>query len=229
MKLKQLSLAGLMAVAPLTSFAGGMQDDPLLTMVKADKLEFRDSDEGNLLVWELDAWVGKDLSKFWFKSSGESLDGEVESNEVDLLYSKAIAPFWDVQFGLRHEFKPEPTKDWVGIGVMGVAPYLFEIDANVFIDEDSMLNARIDAEYEYMFSQKLVLVPNLEMSLYSDDDNARGIVSGLSSVELGLRLHYEIKREFSPYIGINLEKKFGNSIVEESSESQLVAGVSFWF
>lgn len=229
MKLKQLSLAGLMAVAPLTSFAGGMQDDPLLTMVKADKLEFRDSDEGNLLVWELDAWVGKDLSKFWFKSSGESLDGEVESNEVDLLYSKAIAPFWDVQFGLRHEFKPEPTKDRVGIGVMGVAPYLFEIDANVFIDEDSMLNARIDAEYEYMFSQKLVLVPNLEMSLYSDDDNARGIVSGLSSVELGLRLHYEIKREFSPYIGINLEKKFGNSIVEESSESQLVAGVSFWF
>ena len=216
-------------MTPFTSFAGEMSDDPLLTMVKVDKLEFRDSDEGTLLVWEVDAWMGKDLNKFWLKLTGESVDGAVESNEVDLLYSRAIAPFWDVQFGLRHEFKPEPSVDWVGIGFMGVAPYLFEVDANVFINEDGVINTRIDAEYEYMFTQKLVLVPNLGMSIYSDDDNARGIVSGLESAELGLRLHYEIKREFSPYIGINFEKKFGNSIVQESSESQLVAGVSFWF
>ena len=229
MNLKKISLAGLMAVSPFVSYAGGISDDPLLAMVKADKLEYRDSDEGNLLVWEFDAWLGKDLNKFWLKLTGESLDGEVESNEVDLLYSKAIHPFWDIQFGFRHEFKPEPTEDWVGIGFMGVAPYLFEVDANIFINEDSVINARIDAEYEYMFTQKLVLVPNFEMSIYSDDNNARGIVSGLASAELGLRLHYEIKREFSPYIGINYEKKFGNSVVEESSESQLVAGVSFWF
>ena len=229
MNLKKISLAGLMAIAPLTSYAGGISDDPLLTMVKADKLEFRDSDEGNLLVWEFDAWAGKDLNKFWLKVTGESVDGDVESNEVDLLYSKAIAPFWDLQMGLRHEFKPQPTDDWLGIGVMGVAPYLFEVDANVFINEDSNINARLDAEYEYMFTQKVILIPNFEMSLYSDDDNARGIVSGLASAELGLRLHYQIKREFSPYIGINYEKKFGNSVIEESSESQLLAGLSFWF
>lgn len=229
MNLKKISLAGLMAVAPLAANAGGISDDPLLTMVKADKLEWRDSDEGNLLVWEFDAWVGKDLNKFWLKASGESLEGDIESNEVDLLYSRAISSFWDIQFGLRHEFKPEPTADWVGIGFMGVAPYLFEVDANVFINEDSVINARIDAEYEYMFTQKIILVPNIEMSIFSDDDNARGIVSGLASAELGLRLHYEVKRELSPYIGINVEKQFGNSVIEESSETQLVAGISFWF
>lgn len=229
MNLKKIYLAGLLAMAPLASYAGGISDDPLLTMVKADKLEYRDSDEGNLLVWEFDAWVGKDLNKFWLKVTGESLDGEVESNEVDLLYSRAIAPFWDIQMGLRHEFKPEPTEDWVGIGFMGVAPYLFEVDANIFINEDSVVNARLDAEYEYMFTQKVVLVPNIELSLYSDDDNARGIVSGLASAELGLRLHYEIKREFSPYIGLNYEKQFGNSVIEASSATQLVAGLSFWF
>jgi copper resistance protein B len=131
--------------------------------------------------------------------------------------------------GFRHEFKPQPGEDWVGLGFMGVAPYLFEIDANIFINEDSNVNARLDAEYEYMFTQQVILVPNIEMSFYSDDDNARGIVSGLATAELGFRLHYQIKREFSPYIGINFEKKYGNSVIEESSETQLVAGLSFWF
>jgi len=229
MNLYKLSLTGLMTLMPFISFAGGMIDDPLLGYFKADKLEWRDSDEGDLFVWEFDAWIGKDLNKLWIKSVGESLDGNIESNEIDVLYSKAVSPFWDLQMGLRHEFEPKPTQDWLGIGFMGVAPYLFEIDTSIFINEDSVFNARIDAEYEYLFSQKLVLVPNLEMSLYSDDDNDRGIVSGLSSAELGVRLHYEFKREISPYIGINFEKKFGNSVVEESSESQLVLGLSFWF
>lgn len=228
MNLKKLSLAGLMAVAPFTAFAGGA-DDPLLTMVRGDTLEWRDSDEGNLMVWEIDAWVGKDLNKLWIKSSGESVDGAVESNEVDILYSKAIAPFWDLQMGIRHEFKPEPTDDWVGIGVMGLAPYLFDVDANVFINKDSLVNVRFSAEYEYLFTQRVVLIPSFEMSVYSDDDNARGIVSGIASTELGVRLQYQIKREFAPYIGINFDKKFGNSVIDASSETQLLAGVSFWF
>lgn len=212
------------------SHAAGMgADDPLLTYFKADKLEIRDSDEGNLLVWEFDAWIGKDLDKFWLKSSGEKLKSEIESHDIDLLYSKAITAFWDIQFGLRQELKPKPSQTWVGVGFMGVAPYLFEIDANVFINDDSQVNIRLDAEYEYMFTQKLVLIPNLELDIYSDNDDVRGIKSGLASLELGARLHYEIRRELSPYIGINFEKKFGNSVIEENSETQLVAGLSFWF
>ena len=228
MKIIAVPLACLLTAAPFLSYADDISDDPLLMYFKSDKLELRDSEEGNLLVWEFDAWIGKDLNKLWVKPSGESLDGDTESNEIDVLYSKAISPFWDLQMGWRHEFKPKPAQDWLGFGFMGTAPYLFEVDASIFINDDSQINARLDAEYEYMFSQKLVLVPNLEMSFNSDDDSDRGTVSGLSSTELGLRLHYEIKRELSPYIGINFEKKFGNSEVEESSESQLVLGLSFW-
>jgi copper resistance protein B len=229
MNIKTLSLAGLMAVAPFGSAFAGGADDPVLVMLKADKLEWRDSDEGTLMVWEIDAWVGKDLNKLWIKSSGESVDGEVESNEVDILYSKAIAPFWDLQMGIRHEFKPSPADDWVGIGVMGLAPYLFDVDVNVFINNDSLVNARFSAEYEYLFTQRVVLIPNFEMSVYSDDDNARGIVSGISSAELGIRLQYQIKREFAPYIGINFDKQYGNSVIDANSETQLLVGVSFWF
>ncbi len=229
MNYKSITLAACIAMAPLMTYAGGMPDDPLLTMFKADKLEWRDSNEGSLLVWEIDAWVGKDLDKLWIKSNGESIDGKTEGNEIDVLYSKAISPFWDMQMGMRHEFKSTPTQDWVGIGVMGVAPYLFEVDANVFVNEDSNVNARLSAEYEYLFTQKVILVPNFEMSLYSKDDNVRGIVSGFSSMELGLRLHYQIKPEFSPYIGVNFDKKFGNAVVHSASETQLLAGLSFWF
>lgn len=231
MKKTTLSMLPLMLAAiSMNSLAAGMgADDPLLFYVKADKFEVRDTDEGSLQVWEFDAWLGKDLDKLWIKSSGERHKGEVESNEIDILYSKAISPYWDLQMGLRHEFRPKPAENSIGIGVMGVAPYLFEVDANVFINDDGDLNARLDAEYEYLFTQRIILVPNLELEFNSDDDNARGIVSGLSAAELGLRLHYEFKREFSPYIGINYEKKFGNSVVSESSETQFLAGLSFWF
>jgi copper resistance protein B len=228
MKIITFLLACLMAVTSFSSSADGVSDDPLLMYFKADKLEWRDSDEGDLLVWELDAWIGKDLNKLWIKSRGEHLDSDTERSEIDILYSRAISPFWDLQVGLRHEFRPKPSQDWLGFGFKGIAPYLFEVDANIFVNDDSQINARLEIEYEYMLSQKLVLVPNLELSIYSDNDNDREITSGLSLAELGLRLHYEIKREFSPYIGINFEKKFGNSEVEESSESQLVLGLSFW-
>lgn len=228
MKIITASLACLMAATSFSSVAGGISDDPLLVYFEADKLEWRDSDEGDLLVWELDAWIGKDLNKLWIKSLGERLDSDTERSEIDLLYSRAISPFWDLQMGLRHEFRPKPAQDWLGFGFKGIAPYLFEVDTNIFVNDDSQINARLEVEYEYMFSQKLILVPNLELSFYSDDDNDREIVSGLSSAELGFRLHYEIKRELSPYLGINFEKKFGNSVVEESSESQFVLGISFW-
>jgi len=231
MKNTTLCMLPLMLVTmSINSLAAGMgADDPLLFYLKADKFEVRDSDEGSLQVWELDAWLGHDLDKLWLKSSGERHRGEVERNEIDILYSKAISPYWDLQMGLRHEFRPKPAEDSIGIGVMGLAPYLLEIDANAFVNDDGDINVRLDVEYEYLFSQRLVLVPNLELDLNSDDHNTRGIVSGLSAAELGLRLHYEIRRELSPYVGINYEKRFGNASLQESSETQLLAGLSFWF
>jgi copper resistance protein B len=216
--------------APLQVWAAGMgADDPLLFYLKADKFEWRDSDEGDLAVWEIDSWIGKDLHKLWISSSGEALDGDVESHELELLYNRALTAFWDLQLGLRHELKPEPTETWVGAGFNGVAPYMLETNASLFINDDSNANLRLEIEYEYMFTQRVELVPILELSIYSDDDSARGIVSGLALVEMGFRLHYQFEREFAPYLGVVYERRKGNSVVESSSETQLVAGVRFWF
>ena len=206
-------------------FSAGMDsDDPFLTYLKADKFEWRDSDEGNVFVYEIDAWLGYDLEKLWIKASGERVDGEIESQTIDILYNKAVSAYWDLQMGVRLEDKPSPSNHWLGVGFMGVAPYQIEMDVNAFVNEDGLVNFSLSAEYEYMFSQKVELVPEIEMSFYSDDDVARGIESGLANVEIGLRLSYQIEREFAPYIGINFEAADAKEF-----DTQLLVGVKAWF
>jgi copper resistance protein B len=218
----------------LPLFAGG-KDDPLVYKVMIEQLETRITDGPNPLVLEADAWVGYDLNKFWFKTDVERVDGETEEAEVQLLYSRAIAPFWDFQAGWRRDIKPKPDRDYLALAFKGLAPYLFEVDAGLFIGESGRVNARLDAEYEYMFTQKWVLSPELTMNLYSKDDEARGIGSGLSDMSLGLRLRYEIRREFAPYVGVNWSKQFGDTADfaeaedEETSDTQIVAGIRAWF
>ncbi len=218
-----------------SAVAGGMNDDPFLFMLKVDKLELRDADDGTALVWDAQAWAGKDLNKLWIKSEGEQVDNEVEEGDVEVLYSRAIAPFWDLQAGWRHDFRPTPSRDWAVFGVKGLAPYLFEVDATAYAGESGRLAASLDVEYEYMFTQKLILSPELEMNFYSKDDEAVGIGSGLSDMEAGLRLRYEIVREFAPYIGVNWWRKFGNTADyakaegSESSDTQFVTGFRLWF
>ena len=216
-----------------TAFAAG-EDDPLLFKVMIDQLEWRDTN-GDPLVWDADAWVGKDLNKLWVKTEGEHTDGETEEAEVQLLYSRAVAPYWDLQAGWRHDVKPEPTRDWFAIGFKGLAPYWFEVDAALFAGGNGQLAARLDAEYELMLTQRWVLTPEIELDLHGKDDRETGVGSGLSDMELGLRLRYEVRREFAPYIGVNWEKKFGKSadFAEEEGEAtddvQFVAGVRVWF
>ena len=218
-----------------SSATAAMNDDPVLGMFKLDKLELRAGDGEDLFVWEAQGWIGKDLNKFWFKTDGVVVDGEVEAADIQALYSRALAPFWDFQVGWRRDTRPEPSRDWLAIGFQGLAPYWFEIDTALFIGKDSRVGARFQAEYEILFTQKLILTPELEMVFLSKDDEEVGAGSGLSDIGLGLRLRYEIRREFAPYIGINWERVYGNTADfardegVEISETQFVVGVRAWF
>lgn len=218
-----------------TAFAAGMEDDPLLGKVMIDQLEVRESDGDNPVVWEVDAWIGKDLNKLWLKSEGEQVSGETEEVELQLLYSRAISPFWDFQAGWRRDIKPEPKRDWLAVGVKGLAPYLFEVDASLFIGESDQVGARLQAEYEYMLTQKWVLSPEVEVNFHTKDDEPTGIGSGLSDAQLGLRLRYEFRREFAPYIGVNGWRKYGNTADYakaaggDTGDTQFVAGLRIWF
>jgi copper resistance protein B len=214
--------------------AGG-KDDPVLTKVLIDQLEVRDADDSNPWVLDGQGWVGKDLQKLWFKAEVERSDGETEETELQALYSQAIAPFWDVQIGLRQNFEPTPSRSWAVIGLQGLAPYFFEIDTALFIGESGRTAIRLEAEYELLFTQRLILTPEIEVNIYGQNDADLGIGSGLSNVEAGLRLRYEIRREFAPYIGVNWNKSFGNTADfarnqgEDINNTQWVIGVRAWF
>ncbi|MGH1431776.1 MAG: copper resistance protein B [Neptuniibacter sp.] len=229
---KTLVLA--MFALPFQAEAGG-KDDPLLTMITIDQLEKRDANSSKPFAWEVQGWAGYDLDKFVFKTEGERADGETEKAELQLLYSKAIDPYWDIQFGIRHDFYPKPTQDWAVIALQGVAPYYFETDASLFIGEDGQTALRLESEYEMMLTQQWVLSPEIELNIHGQNDEEREIGSGLSNIEAGLRLRYEVKREFAPYIGIHWEKKFGKTSDyareegEDTSDTQFVIGVRAWF
>jgi copper resistance protein B len=234
MKKHGFLVMALVTLAPLAALAGGA-DDPLLAKLMVDRLEARDGEEASAALWEADAWIGRDIDKLWIKASGESVDGGTVASEVDLLYSRAISPFWDLQAGFRRQFEPGPSRDWVGAGFRGEAPYLLETDINLFVDKDSQAELRIEFEYEYMLSRRWVLLPALEGSLFSKNEPELGIGSGLASLELGLRLAYEINRQIAPYLGVQYEKQFGNTADyseaagDPDSETFWVAGLGFWF
>lgn len=210
-------------------------DDPLLTMVKIDQLEWRDTDGPDPVVFAGEAWIGHDLNKLWFKGEYERLDGSTEDAELQALYSRAIAPYWNAQIGVREDFRPNPSRSWAAFGLQGLAPYFFEMDTAFFIGESGRTAIRFEAEYDLLFTQKLILSPEVEVNVHGKNDEDTSVGSGLSDAEFGLRLRYEIRREFAPYIGVNWYKKYGNTADyarddgEGVSDTSLAIGVRAWF
>ncbi len=225
----------LVLIASKTGFAGEMEDDPLLAMLVIDQLEVRTSDDSTPVIWDAEGWVGKDLNKLWIRSDGTYVDSQIEETELQLLYSRAIMPFWDLQLGWRRNIRPSPDRDWIAFGVKGLAPYYFDVDAAIFVGDSGRTSLRFGAEYEFMLTQQLILVPDLELNLYGKDDYETGIGSGLSNIEAGLRLRYEIRREFAPYIGLNWTGLYGQTADfardegEDTDEFQFVVGIRSWF
>ena len=205
----------------------GTADDPLLVSVMLDQFEVRDSSGDKPVVWQAQGWVGKDLDKFWFKTEGERLNGKTEEAELQALYSKAIAPYWDFQIGAKRNFQPSPSRNWVAVGFQGLAPYFFEIDVSLFIGESGRSSLRLEAEYEFLLTQRLILTPEIEMNFFTENDPDTSTGSGLSKVESGLRLRYEIRREIAPYLGINWSKLSGNTADFANTEGEQTDDVQF--
>ncbi len=233
--MKKLFITLVCLLTSANSLAGGRSDDPLLGKLMIGQFEVREADGSDPVVLEAQGWLGRDLHKFWVKADVERVGSETEEAELQLLYSRAVAPYWDLQVGWRHDDRPKPNRDWLALGLQGLSPYYFEIDAAAFIGEDSRTALRLEAEYEILFTQKLILTPEVELNLFGKDDPELGIGSGLANAQAGLRLRYEFRREFAPYIGINWTKLFNGTADsareegEETSDTQFVAGIRAWF
>jgi copper resistance protein B len=195
--------------------------------------QFRDGKDG--YRWEGEAWLG-DLNRFVIKSKGEGTSGGgLDKAEVQALYSKALDPWWNVQVGFRQDIRPRPARTWATLGIEGRAPYQFEVQAAAFLSDKGQLAARLESAYDQRITQRLIVQPRVEFDLSAQDMPDQRIGSGLSSAELGLRLRYEIRREFAPYVGINWTWAAGRTADyaradgKDTTERSVVAGIRFWF
>lgn len=218
----------------------GMQpvhDNQTFAVFRVDRLEYQTNEGEADLLWDVQAWVGADYNKLWFKIEGMWLfDKETfEEAEVELLYSRNIATFWDLQVGVRHNFKPDPSRTFAGLGVEGLAPYWFEVDATVYISDDGDISANLEAEYDLLLSQRLILQPRFETNFAVQEVEDLNIGSGINDIELGLRLRYEIRRQFAPHIGVSWSRKLGETanLMEADGENieatSFVVGLKLWF
>lgn len=206
------------------------------TAVIVDRLELSSGGGEEGWTWDVAGWTGGDINRFWWKSEGEGdFDGETEG-ELQALYSRAVTPFWDLQVGVRQDVREDgedPTH--LVLGVQGLAPYWWEVDAATFVSTDGDLTARVEAEYDQRITQRLILQPRIEVEAAAADVPELGLGSGLTHVEAGLRLRYEIAREFAPYVGVEWSRELGETADltraagDEPEHTRFVIGLKAWF
>jgi copper resistance protein B len=218
-----------------------IEDDEIFWFLLVDELEYRGSDSKDFFKWDIEGWVGGDYQKIWLKTEGEVAFAEDESGEaeVQLLYGYLIAPFWDLQVGLRYDriygSEDDRGRAFAVIGVQGLAPDLYEVDTALFISENGDVSARFQVEQELLITQKLILQPKFEINVAAQEVENFGIGSGVNDIELGLRLRYEINRNYAPYLGINWIRLVGETenIAREDGESidtfSVVGGIRILF
>jgi copper resistance protein B len=212
-----------------------MRDAQSLGMLRVDQLEATHDSHGDGQAWDVQGWYGNDNNKLWLRSEGERSDGRIEDGRVELLWDHALTAFWDTQLGLRQDVGAGPHRNWVTLGIQGLAPYWFELEATAYAGSSGRTAARLRVEYEWRFTQRWILQPEFELNLYGRNDPADRIGSGISDTQLGLRLRYEIRRELAPYIGVVWKHRYGATADyaradgQSPTDRQFVAGLRFWF
>lgn len=212
-----------------------MADEHGFGSILFDRLEHVRGPDAKSTAYDAQAWYGRDYDKLVIKLEGEESRGRLQDARTELLWGHAVAPYWDTQLGLRHDGGAGPARSWLAFGVQGLAPYWFEVGATAYLGSNGRTALRLDAEYDALLTQKLILQPRVELNFFGKDDVAREIGSGASSGVIGLRLRYEINRQLAPYIGVERNSKFGKTADlaraggERTAETRWVAGVRFWF
>lgn len=212
-----------------------MDDDPLLWTVHIDELEAQERSGRDGLAWDVTAWAGNDRQRAWLRAEGSRAGSRTEDNELELLWGRPVAAWWDLLLGVRHDSLPGPARSYAALGVQGLAPYRFDIEATLYWGERGQSGLGIEAEHDLLLTNRLVLTPELELVAWGRDDEVRRIGNGLSRVTAGLRLRYVLRRELAPYIGVQWVGSLGDTTDlarvggDEVRDLQALAGVRAWF
>lgn len=225
-------------VAPMSRARNVLADEhggELISKVMANILEYTAADEDSGYRWDVEAWYGGDINRFVFKTEGEGVQGGgVEIAETQALYSRAVGRYTDVQAGIRYDFEPD-SRTYATVAVESLLPYWFEVEASLFLSDRGDFFGRLEGSHDLRLTQRLILQPRIELELAAQNVPEANIGSGLSSAEFSLRLRYDIRKEFAPYIGVNFEKNFGQTADfaraagEDNDDTSVVIGLRAWF
>jgi copper resistance protein B len=191
--------------------------------------------ESNTFRWSGEAWAGTDSNRIWFRSEGKLTDGLLDDGQQELFYARPISTYFNVLAGGRYDLDSLPGRGWGALGVEGLAPLFFRVAATGYVSGDGHFAAKLEGSYDLLITQRLILQPQIEMNFYTKDDPARLIGSGLSEIDAGLRLRYEITRKLAPYVGVTYEGKYGGTAAfaagagEPLNQVRFAVGLRMWF
>jgi copper resistance protein B len=211
-----------------------VHDNAVNFFVLFDELEWQFA-EGAGINLDSKGWIGRDRDRIWFRAEGDSEDGRVGEAQVHVLYGHQFSRWWDVVGGIRQDLRPGPAQTWAAVGVQGLAPYWFEVEATAYVGASGRTHARFEVEYELLLTNRLVLQPLVEAEVFGTSDPERSIGAGLSTTEAGFRLRYEIRRELAPYVGVTWNRKWGKTASfakaadEQAAGARFIAGLRVWF
>ncbi|MBS0226507.1 MAG: copper resistance protein B [Proteobacteria bacterium] len=212
-----------------------MMDNAIHSYALLNRLETWNDTPGRGVAWEGRGWIGTDLNRVWVRTEGERISSRTESANAEVLYGHSVSPWWDVVAGVRHDFEPGNGQTFAAIGVQGLAPQKFEVEATAYVGQRGQIAMRFETEYELLLTNRLILQPMVEVNAYGKDDRLRGIGSGLSTAGAGLRLRYEFTRQFAPYLGVTREQAFGRTAdfrreaSGQKGDTRFILGVRTWF
>jgi len=229
----QLTDADRAAAFPDVHDAMAHDDNAINYFVLFDQLEWQSGDD-DALGWDTKGWIGRDRERLWFRTEGERDGSRLAHAEAQLFYGRAIARWWDALAGVRQDARPGDAQTWVGVGLQGLAPYWFEVEATAYVSTAGQTHLRLKSEYELLVTNRLILQPLVEANVYGRADRSRGLGAGLSAVEGGLRLRYEFRREFAPYLGVTWQRRLFGAADEarangaRAGSTRFVLGLRVW-
>jgi copper resistance protein B len=212
-----------------------MDDSARFGTALLNRFEWRHTSAGKEVEWDAEGWYGGDYNKLWIKTEGERVRGTTEDARVEVLWDRIVSRWWNLQLGLRQNIGAGPCRTWSALGIQVLAPYWFDVEATFYVSEQGRTAIRLEAQQDLLLTQRLILQPEAEANLYSKSDPARQIGSGLSDLQLGIRLRYELRRDVAPYMGVAWTRHFGVAADLARAEGhdrgglQILAGLRMWF
>jgi copper resistance protein B len=211
-----------------------MHDNAVNYLVLFDQLEWQTGGGSDAFAWDTKGWIGRDLDRFWFRTEGAGGEDGLSDAQADLLYGRAFSRWWNVVGGVRQDVAPGPSQTWAAVGVQGLAPYWFDVEATAYVGTSGRTEFRLETDYSLLLTNRLILQPIVELNVSGKDDPERELGRGLSRINAGMRLRYEFRRQIGPYVGVTWDRSFfgtadyAKAAGEPVSQTRVVLGLRLW-